>query len=397
MVLRFTEQSKNKYFSFALAYMVSFLCLLNTINSTIGLIGISSSLDTVFLYTSFWAVILVGLILVLLRAKNMPIDIFLIAGGIIIAYVISYLYFPENSMYMRFNHLYYVGNPIYALFIFSLPAYAFVRQLTDYTYFKKYMTVFSYLVVILSVITFFFARETSAAGYMTLSYNMLFQLFFLIVTKSNHKVLRFIVVSLGVFVLMFGGSRGAAISLLIGVFIHVLFNKTNSKRKIISLIYIAFLIFFFLFFAKEIMALISILLKFLNIESRTFDMIVSLEFFNESGRDVIREKIFSNISLFGEGLYADRAILGGGYSHNIVLEIILQFGIIVGPILIALICFAIFKGLRRKNSPEWSIIIASLPSGLISLMFSGSYLYIAPCFYMLLGLCTNSLENKTEQ
>ncbi len=396
MVLKFTEESRNKYFSFALVYMVSFLCFLNTINAVFGIVGMASSIDTFLLYVSIWAVIFGGMLLVVARARRISIDVLLLIVGVLVAYAVSYLLLPENAAYMKFNHLYYVGNPVYALFVFSLPAYAFVRQLTDYSYFKKYLTIFSYIAVILSTVTFFFARDTSAAGYMTLSYNMIFQLFYLMITKTNHKFLRIPVVVIGVFVLAFGGSRGALLSLLAGIGIFFLFKKMDIRKKILLLVSILVAILIMLFFSRELLTLVSYMLRSMNIESRSFDMLVSLEFFDESGREVLRDTLTSNISVFGHGMYGDRVLLEGMYAHNIILEMITQYGIIFGTALILCIVFFIIKGITRKEAPEWVLIIAVVPHGIISLMLSGSYLSVAPCFYLLLGLCMNSLLRKKQ-
>ena len=80
--------------------------------------------------------------------------------------------------------------------------------------------------------------------------------------------------------------------------------------------------------------------------------------------------------------------MGNGYTHNILLEIIGNFGIIIGSILIILLIFLIVRSLLSKEKKYTNLIIIWLSLGFFHLMVSGSYLTDIK-FWILLGLLFN--------
>lgn len=395
-MIRITEESKNKFFSFALAFLVSFSCFLSNFNAILNLVGIYTQLDTAILFLSVFAVVLVGLFLVGMKSRKIELDSVLVVVVFVSLYIITYLAYPQNAVYMRSDLIFYTGNPILALFVFSLPAYLFARQLTDYAYLKKYLIIFSYISVISVLPVFFWAGESSAANYMVMSYNILFQTFFLAICKEKHSIFRYIVVFGGVFVMIFGGCRGSIVSFLGGVAIYMLFKKSSAIKKAVLIFALLFGAVLFLLFHEAILGGVATLLDSMGIESRTFEMIISQSFFDQSGRDGIRDTLYDNISIFGEGLYGDRVVADGNYAHNIILEIIIQFGAVIGIVILLLMFALLFNAVKKRESSEWFYVMALLPNGLFSLFFSSSYLAAVPCFYMLMALCVNALTSRKE-
>lgn len=207
--------SKQSVYALALSYMLSFLALLNLGNAILNLCGLHTQLDTIFLYGLLVVLVFAGLFLVITDRSKLKIDCFFLVAFLVISFLLTIFIFPSNTKYIFSSWADYSSNQVYLLFLYSLPGFIFVRYLEDYDIFKRFMCVFSYITLIMSIIVFFFAKESSASQYMTFSYNMLTQLFFLLLhkPKKNH-ILHYIIVALGLFVFIFGGARGAMISLV---------------------------------------------------------------------------------------------------------------------------------------------------------------------------------------
>ncbi len=380
-----------KVYSLIVAYMLSFLALLNLGNGIFNLLGVHIYWDTVFLYGMLLVLVLWGIVLAIMESKYVKIDILFLLLFLVISFVFSILMFPLNVKYIFTSWFDYSKNPIYVVFLYSLPGYIFVRKLEDYDHFKRLMKKFSYTVVVMSIIVFFFAKDSSAAQYMTFSYNMLTQLFFLMICKPQKNIMvHYIIVGAGVFVFIFGGARGALISLIIaGIIFYFSFHNSTKKNIIICSLIVIMGIFFGIF-KSEILLLISNTLEALSIDSRTFQFLLNGELMNDSNRFELYDLALKNIDFIGKGIMGDRVVLDS-YPHNLFLEILVHFGWILGIAIIIFLCYSFGRALLKKSRPEFIFIILFMPCGFFKLMVTGSYLAQEPAFYILLGFCLNSI------
>lgn len=378
-------------YSLIIAYMLSFLAFLNLGNEILNVLGLKTQLDTIILYVGLVALEVLGLIFVLKDIRHFKIDILFIFLFFALSYFASAMIYPDNAERIFTSWSDYFHNPVYLLFIYSLPGYYFVRQLNDYKYFYSIMKVFSYIVVVMSVIVFFFAKGSSASQYMTFSYNMLIQLFFLIIYKPKKlKLLHYIVVGFGVFVFVFGGARGAMLSLIVaGLIMYFLYHKSTIKNVVVSIAIVTVGVLFSIF-KNFILAFIANILKSMEIDSRTFEFLLSGELLSDSNRSLLYELTVKNITVPGKGVMSDRVILDS-YPHNLFLEFLIQYGYILGLILIVAVCLLLVFSLFNRNNPEFFLILLLLPCGFFKLMLTGSYLNQEPAFYILLGICVNSI------
>ena len=126
------------------------------------------------------------------------------------------------------------------------------------------------------------------------------------------------------------GSRGPAIVFSLCILYDFFVN--NRKYLLILILSLSFLFSISNYLFLEI--------EKIGIKSRTLFLLLEGKISSDSGRkdiyNVIINKIYES-PLIGSGLYADRTILGGtsgAYSHNLFLEVYLNFGIIIGSILL---------------------------------------------------------------
>lgn len=132
-------------------------------------------------------------------------------------------------------------------------------------------------------------------------------------------------------------------------------------------------------------------------------------FFQSSGRNAIAEatrSIMDGKLLTGVGPGRDRILIAqylghspseavGLYPHNFFVEIVLQFGVVMGPVIlvaaITVMAYPLFA--RRMDSSALSVYLVGIAVGVLPLMISGSYLTNAAFFYSL-GIDVSIIRNR---
>lgn len=378
-----------KILSFTIAYMVSFLGLLNGINAFTNAVGYRTSLDTIVMYGLLWGLAAFAWMCML---RKMKIDGFFIV--IILAFfcTMTLLFFPENTQYIHSSAHTLFNHPMLVLFVYSFSGYIAIRCLTDYQDLLKYLTGFSYLVILLSAIVYFWIKDSFANQYMTLSYNMLLQVCFLLYfSPENRKLLNYIFIGTGIFIIVFGGARGAMVALFTAIILKIIGFETKAatNKKKMAVLFLSVLGGFVYLFYEEILNMLNTFIENVGFASRNLRMLLATGIDVSTGRFEIYEKLLKNSGLFGSGLYGDRAILGGSYAHNLFIEWITEFGILGGGCLSVIYVLLLIRGYRRSDELSRKLMLVLIPNGLIGLMFSSSYLAQQPAFYILLGLCVN--------
>ena len=143
--------------------------------------------------------------------------------------------------------------------------------------------------------------------------------------------------------------------------------------------------------------------------SRTLRILLSGQISNLSGRSDYYARAMSYFSerslaerLFGLGIGGERRFVVQnlnevGYVHNIFLEIILQFGYISGTLLILIICILTGWGIHYiRKDRNCEIIGITLLSGIIPLLFSGSYITSA-FFHLWMGFCLKAIMELRDE
>ena len=133
----------------------------------------------------------------------------------------------------------------------------------------------------------------------------------------------------------------------------------------------------------------------LNINSRSVEMLLSGNFSNDRAREILwsmSREMIEEKRIFGFGFYGDRYVIGQrfayGYPHNIYFEFVIQFGVLIGSILLGIIIFHILRMFIKCRDYHWSFLLVLLFSGCTKLLVSDSFWYSIP-FWGLLGvLCT---------
>ena len=137
---------------------------------------------------------------------------------------------------------------------------------------------------------------------------------------------------------------------------------------------------------------------------RIINKIIGGTFYRRDTRDIIRDgaiKCINSNWLIGCGLATDRLVLSQQlgvhdttYCHNIILEVLLQYGIIFGIIILLFLARHLIKTIKitKTDTCAKKCLIVMIALGILPLLMSSSYLQWTP-FFILLGLCSSI--NKT--
>ena len=135
----------------------------------------------------------------------------------------------------------------------------------------------------------------------------------------------------------------------------------------------------------------------MHLNSRTIDLLAN-DVGYSSGREVIADQA---IKIINDHLVSGTGVLGEfkhieEYSHNIILEIILHYGIIIGSLIIIYLFRTILKALLKSRDRERLLIIIFISYGLVALFFSGTYLSWDG-FFILLGIAFSILHKNSKK
>ncbi len=139
--------------------------------------------------------------------------------------------------------------------------------------------------------------------------------------------------------------------------------------------------------------------------TRSLDRLVEGDFLQDRTRSAVARLSWDLIlqhPLTGVGVARDRLLLAramgvsdpetvqGWYPHNVVLELLLQYGIFLGGALVLLLAVILLRSVLNKADPERARVVLLFGGiGLFPLFVSGSYL-TSPLFFALVGFCVSS-------
>lgn len=289
-------------------------------------------------------------------------------------------FFPDNTPFV-------ISQGTRFLLPVVLPSLLCLLCVKDVIIVEKVIYIVSWIIAVL-VLVFLISLITGFAAFV--DYNMSFSyacLFPMVVLFSRRHIFS-VTASLMIFVMvLMVGARGPALYFIIFVF----FDLLQHRSRFTPLLIIA--IVAFAFFLPEITNWMSSI----GINSRTINMYQDDTLASDSGRSSIRS-FFINLLLkspfIGIGLFGDRIYGDYVYCHNLFLEILLNFGIPLGSIIIISIFIYVVRTYRHSSVQNRNKIIAYICALVLPFMTSGSYL-IGGEFATFIGLTyLISNENK---
>lgn len=274
----------------------------------------------------------------------------------------TYLFFPDNREFLQDEGLRFLMPVV-------VPTFIAVLTIKNIEVIRQALLLMSWVATaeIILVLMYFLAGSFTVEKYsMSFSYACLYPMILLYYQKKPIQIALSVVIF---FVVLAVGSRGAALLYTAYVALDIL--RKGGKARIFVIGLALLVIIGIPVFIEE--------LEVIGLHSRTLALMTGGELMDEGGRDELYKKainVLGDNPVLGVGLYGDRVhISKGGYCHNIVLEILLDYGLFIGIGLLFLLIHIVIKAMRlTRKTDAFEIILILLFAGVLPLLTSGSYL-----------------------
>lgn len=232
-------------------------------------------------------------------------------------------------------------------------------------------------------------------NYMSVAYSAL-PCFFFVYFEARDKGNKFayVVAATSFFGSFIGGCRGALLSAVVYIVLLELYLLNPlTMKKLVGVIVFSIVMTIVLLNLTEIITWMDKFLDGFGYSSRLLDKFLDQsadgDLFQFEDRQAIIDRTMENLGLFGNGIYGDRVVLRGTYPHNLFLELLCQYGVVFGTVIIGCLIGFLYRlhkvTKRMKNDYFQCLFLCLICSIFVKMMFSASYLTDRP-FWLLLGL-----------
>lgn len=299
--------------------------------------------------------------------------VFVIGYGVALLIMILHsLIFPANALFILEQ-----GTRFFLPVV--LPSLLCLLCVNNYEVMKHILYDVSWLstLLVLIYVVAFLRRIVFFSNYnMSFSFACLLPMVSLYMNRKPLDMVAVVIMFLSVLAI---GSRGAALYFLLFVVVDVFQNKSKWKWLVLSLLAI------FLFSIP----FLGDVFENLGISSRTLNMYYDGELANDTGRVDIQRYYWNKLlesPIFGLGVWGDRTLDSVAYCHNVLIEICLNFGLLIGPIIILVLLVKLIKIYKKSSNDSRNQLLGYFCALILPLMTSGSYL-ISNEFTLFVGLC----------
>lgn len=389
--LSMLERKERKRLFFVVSmWGVSLLTYVRVVMERIPVLNLFSDL---FIPAAIIGIVLYSISGVLRKVKMQDVVLSL---SLAFVFSLQFVLFTQNTSYLEENALPFLVG--------TLP-FLFVGIAFDSEKDLPYMEIVSVVTIVLGVFYMLYKAESGILGegentenmgraYAYLPHCLL--LLHTTIKKFNLWRLFFWLVS--IFIILGTGNRGSLVVVLVCAVLEFLFIK-HYKRPVLSKSIVLVVALVILSFWNPILEYLFDMLETVGLSNRSLRFIVEGEFIADSnGRDNIVSTLSNALRyspIFGYGICGDRLLTGGLYAHNLLLELLISFGPILGALLFCLILYAIIKCyFKCKNESDkglWSIMIGC---GFVTLFISDSFL-VNKYFFMMLGFCLSIIRTAS--
>lgn len=339
-------------------------------------------------------IIIVCYLLICELLLHLNIRVLLLALVTLIISLLSYMAMPQLAPIM----------PQYILMLFSrfLPGLYFASAIEDIGVAFDSLRKFLFIAYIYSFVCIIFFQ----IDYMTFSYNLLIPCLIQgAQTIRSKRITDWIACFWLLFCVLFFGSRGSFVCIMVAAIVALLYYVMNASRKkkffiMIGSILVASIIAIYYW---EIVLFLYQLIP----GSRNIGLLFHGRFFSSEGRHEISNLLLQDVishPLQIRGIMSDRVryidIAGNisftNYAHNIIVELLHEFGLFIGTIINLAIIIRLldtFFSLRNSSFETKSLYIIFVPTTYIMMLFSGSMFSLFQ-FWVMLGLIINFNKNK---
>lgn len=326
--------------------------------------------------------------------KEQKWKIFFVYFVSIFIFLNHYLFFSQNRGYIE--------ELIFPFFFMCLPMFVYALTVKNWLVLKEIMKKASVIVFvcgfILSLLIFMGMVKIDSYS-MAFSYYMLLPtIIFLDELIERLSIPALFISSISILSILAVGSRGPVLCIAVFIVLKLIKPSVYLRLSKIKMYLIFIFVTFSIFVMINLQSILLFLYKWLQqfgLNSRSIILFLSEEV-HLSGRASLYDEVLSEIvrhPIEGIGIAGDRRLLNGAYVHNIFLELLANFGVLIGMIVIIFLVAMIISIFFVKSELTYNMLIIWVSLGFVSLFVSGSYL-IDTGFWTFLGLLMSSFFLK---
>lgn len=310
---------------------------------------------------------------------------------IVIFYIVVCFLLDEKFHNTNNEYLYFVHFQLRLFVSYCIPLFIAVSHLTNTE--LLLVKIYRYLPMLFAVATlcmFFVRRSQNEFGEYSMSYGnaVAFIGVFSVIKYKRYlnkiDLLEYILCGVYIFV---AGSRGPLVCLFAAFFLMILVDK---KRKESEVIFFSAAVAFAIIIFMNLNSFINLLTKILSrlgFVSRNLILLQNNIFFSDSGRGEIHRRLLESLNkrpLIGLGAFgAENAV---GETHGLYLDIIADFGYILGIMIIVLILYKTIRLIRKNRNTAYGVLLIAYASLELSRGFFAGSVWGDKDFWILLGL-----------
>ncbi len=375
----------------AILTQIGFLNLINGLVESITIKNIWW--DTAIVRAIFLAFILVG---TMSAIKRMERRIFILIVLVVFFWIIS---FSTNENARQLLKLYYFES----VMVYGVCGMLCMGHFNNWERFIKIGRYFIFLGLVLFIpLTIQIVNGNSEQNYMSFSYNcIVFVVGAWWVGIRRKNILMFVLGGLSTIMIVIGGCRGAVVCIAAYVVMEFVLNKKIHIAAKIA--FVLAVIALYLNLENLVLGLDRILRNF-DYNSRTVKMFLEGTLESDSGRSRIFDsamEIIKNSPVIGRGMAGasrflflelyevEPYLIQHIYSHNLFLEMWMEYGVILGTFFIGWIFTNIITAcLKNRHSGKDCMLYFLVAITLPKLMVTSTYISETP-FFVLLALLVN--------
>lgn len=371
-------------------WILCFVLFFEQINYCVHVLMMTLGLPNAFTTEILLLVEVFFLLQIIFKYKNRFLSAMFFPALVILLYLMCWVTLGENFHYVS-------DNISERLFLYCLPAYLCIYMLRDFMDLEKVLNYFCTFILISNMVAILVQHSTGGviegADYQSISYGLLIPFIFF-VWKTDVKAIDIGKAALCLSMLVFFGGRSGILCAICCVGVKLLQKARKKRAWMVAIIVIASLV---LISYKPIIEIIVTISSDMGAGGSLAKYSQLGDVFSDSGRMMIYRtaiEIIKDAPLVGHGMGADRFLLGeygfkyGNYPHNLVLELMIHFGVVLGLVIIVglfVLFYRFYK--RRRENPELNVlfVICFFSTGFLILLFSSSYL-VCPLAFSLLAI-----------
>jgi len=373
---------------FFVAFSFSFYIILLGVNAFVNLFAYETVYDSVILYSVLFISIIFSIVPIIKMVNSKQLVVILVMA------IVSLISIVRNVTLVEFH----------VKFILTVMPYIFIGFVLDIKreYFKKYISLFTKIACIAgaSQILFSIIKNGGYTHDMTSAYSLLpsaiFSIYFLFTRRRVIDILVFLAMT--VELLFFGVRWPIALYGFSFVILMLYFSKNVKFKVLLTIFSLSTVLIFISGLYSDILTNISNFFIEIGITNSVIERILNGTLTEQNGRDVIYNTMMELVKdkpIIGYGLFFDRTVFGA-YAHNIIIELWINFGFLLGSLFIIATMFNTIKiiNTNMKNDFVFVFIIMVIIMSLGQLLISGSYLENT-YFFLLIGLFFNHRFNHS--